>query len=67
MKTLFKIWSFAASLFPYFRCITGLLLLAKVVMANDIHASFRQDPLELWTALGVALLLIHSLPPVKKP
>ncbi len=35
----------------------GLALMAKVVMMNDLADSFADDPLDLWVALAVAVLV----------
>jgi len=36
----------------------AIALLVKVFLLNDTSVSFSDDPLELWVALGVAMLLI---------
>ena len=38
-----------------------ILLFIKILMANDIHSSLRNDPMENWVALGMIVLLNNSL------
>ena len=35
-------------------------ILAKAIMANNIHLNFRQDPLDQWIAIGVVYILIQN-------
>jgi hypothetical protein len=50
----------------YDRCIrlamlaTSAVLVAKIGWLNDVALTLRDDPLDLWIASGVALLLAHS-------
>lgn len=42
-----------------YHCSMGMMILAKVFLANNISHSFAEDPLDIWMALGIANILIY--------
>lgn len=39
-------------------CLVACILFLKVLWLNDSNCTLREDPLELWIAIGIAVLLI---------
>lgn len=37
------------------------ILFYKAWVANDVHTTLAQDPMQNWLAIGIAALLLHSL------
>ncbi len=39
---------------------TAYILMLKSLWLNDVHATLRQDPLDIWIAIGVSYLMFNE-------
>lgn len=47
-------------LFLIGRLITAIALVYKILLINNVNDSVAQDPLEIWIASGIVLLLVST-------
>lgn len=49
------------SISGFVKLFIAFTILLKIYWMNDVYMTLRQDPLELWTGVAIAMLLMDSI------